>query len=178
MGLQLPQIKKILFTTDLSRQTRHAFNYAAGLAHQYGASLTILYVMEDIPVPQSANLKAFIGSDRWKELQDSQEQHIQQVLIGKKREGALIREALGDMFTATQKELPERGLRSEEIVVTQGDTVDCISQEAEARQVDLIIMGYHPRGRLGEAIIGSVSRSVLRRSKVPVLLVPLPEPEL
>ena len=80
------------------------------------------------------------------------------------------------MITATQKEMQEKNLRSEEVVVTQGDTVDCICQEAEARQVDLIIMGYHPRGRLEEAIIGSVSRSVLRRSRVPVLLVPLPEP--
>lgn len=178
MSLQLPQIKKILFTTDLSQQTRHAFNYAAGLAHQYGATLTILYVMEDISVPQSANLQAFIGGDRWKELQKSQEQHVQQVLIGKKREGAMIREALGDMVTAAQKELPEKDLRSEEIVVTQGDPVDSINQEAEARQVDLIIMGYHPRGRIGEAIMGSVSRSVLRRSKIPVLLVPLPDPGL
>jgi len=178
MSLQLPQIKKILFTTDLSRQTRHAFSYAAELAHQYGATLTILYVMEDIPVPQSANLQAFIGRDRWRELQQSYEQQIQQALIGKRREGTLIRKALGDMMTAAQKELPEKNLRSEEIVVTQGDTVDCISQEAEARQVDLIIMGYHPRGRLGEAIIGSVSRSVLRRSKIPVLLVPLPEVEV
>jgi nucleotide-binding universal stress UspA family protein len=178
MSLQLPQIKKILFTTDLSQQTRHAFNYAAGLAHQYGATLTILYVMEDIPAPQSANLQAFIGGDRWKELQKSQEQHVQQVLIGKKREGVLIREALGDMVTATQRELLDKGLRSEEIVVTQGDPVDCISQEAEARQVDLIIMGYHPRGRIGEAIMGSISRSVLRRSKIPVLLVPLPDPSV
>ena len=176
MSLQLPKIKKILFTTDLSSQTRHAFGYAAALAHQYGATLTILYVMEDVPVPQSANLRAFIGTDRWQELEKSNVDHIQQVLIGKKREGALIREALGDMITATQKELQEKNLRSEEVVVTQGDTVDCICQEAEARQVDLIIMGYHPRGRLEEAIIGSVSRSVLRRSRVPVLLVPLPEP--
>ena len=178
MSLQLPQIKKILFTTDLSQQTRHAFNYAAGLANQYAATLTILYVMEDISAPQSANLQAFIGGDRWRELQKSQEQHVQQVLIGKKREGALIREALGDMVTAAQKDLPEKNLRSDEIVVTQGDPVDCISQEAEARQVDLIIMGYHPRGRIGEAIMGSVSRSVLRRTKIPVLLVPLPDPSV
>ncbi len=178
MSMQLPEIKKILFTTDLSKQTRHAFNYAAGLAHQYNAVLTILYVMEDFSASQNANLQAFIGGDRWRELQKSQEQHIQQILIGKKREGSLIREALGDMFTAAKKELPERDLRSEEIVVTQGDPVDCINQEAEARQVDLIIMGYHPRGRLGEVITGSVSRSVLRRSKIPVLLVPLPDPEV
>jgi nucleotide-binding universal stress UspA family protein len=178
MSLQLPQIKKILFTTDLSSQTKYAFNYALGLAHQYGATLTILYVMEDIPLPQSANLRAFIGSDRWKELEKSNVEHIQQVLIGKKREGAMIREALGDMITAAQKELPQKQPTWEEIVVTQGETVDCVCHEAEARQVDLIIMGYHPRGRLEEAIVGSVSRSVLRRSKVPVLLVPLPEPDV
>lgn len=178
MSLPVPQIRKILFTTDLSQQTRHAFTYAAGLAHQYRATLTILYVMEDLPASQSANLRAFIGSDRWDELQTSYEQQTRQILIGKKREGALIREALGDMVTATQKDHPERKWEPEEVVVTQGDAVDCICQEAEARQIDLIIMGYHPRGRIEEAIFGSVSRSVLRRSRVPVLLVPLPELEI
>lgn len=178
MSLPLPQIKKILFTTDLTPQTQHAFNYATGLAHQNGATLTILYVMEDLPVSQSANLRAFIGSDRWDELQKSHEQQTRQILIGKKREGALIREALGNMVAATRKGFPARESEPEEIVVTQGDTVDCICQEAEDRQVDLIIMGYHPRGRIEEAIFSSVSRSVLRRSRVPVLLVPLPEMEI
>ena len=175
MSQQIPQIKKILFTTDLSKQTQHAFNFAVGLANQYGATLTILYVMEDVSPTQGANLQGFIGDERWEELRQSHEQEIRQVLIGKKREGSMIREALGAMFTATQKDLPEKNLRSDEIVVTQGDTVDCILQEADARKVDLIVMGYHPRGRLEEAIVGSVSRSVLRRANVPVLLIKLPE---
>lgn len=171
----IPEIKKILFTTDLSQQARHAFSYALSLANQYGASLTILYVMEDPSPTQSAYLQAFIGDERWEELRQSHEQEIRQVLIGKKREGSMIRQALGEMFTAAKSDLPEKNLRSDEIVVTQGDTVDCILQEAEARKVDLIVMGYHPRGRLEEAIVGSVSRSVLRRTNVPVLLVRLPE---
>jgi nucleotide-binding universal stress UspA family protein len=79
------------------------------------------------------------------------------------------------MFASTQKEFKASGVMAEEIVVTQGDAVDCILQEVEARACDLIVMGYHSRGRLEEAIIGSVSRSVLRRSQVPVLLVRLPE---
>jgi nucleotide-binding universal stress UspA family protein len=175
MSQQIPQIKKILFTTDLSKQTQHAFNFAVGLANQYGAALTILYVMEDISPTQSANLQGFIGDERWEELRQSHEQEIRQILIGKKREGSMIRQALGEMFTAAQNHLPEKNLRSDEIVVTQGDTVDCILQEASARKADLIVMGYHPRGRLEEAIVGSVSRSVLRRTHVPVLLVRLPE---
>jgi nucleotide-binding universal stress UspA family protein len=171
----IPPIKKILFTTDLSKQTRHAFNYAVGLANQYGASLAILYVMEDVSPTQSASLQGFIGDERWKELRQSHEQEIRQILIGKKREGSMIREALGEMFAAAQKDLREKNLRSDDIVVTQGDAVDCILAEAEGRQVDLIVMGYHARGRLEEAIVGSVSRSVLRRANVPVLLVRLPE---
>jgi len=175
MSQEIPHIKKILFTTDLSKQTRHAFNFAVGLASQYGASLTILYVMEEISPSQGANLQGFIGDERWAELRQSHEQEARQILIGKKREGTMIREALGELFTATQAGLPEMKMASSEIVVTQGDTVDCILQEAQARQVDMIVMGYHPRGRLEEAIIGSVSRSVLRRANVPVLLVRLPE---
>jgi nucleotide-binding universal stress UspA family protein len=175
MSQLIPQIKKILFTTDLSRQTRHAFNFAVGLANQYGASLTLLYVMEDVSPTQSASLQGFIGDERWEQLRQSHEQEVRQILIGKKREGSLIREALGEMLAAAQKEFPEKNLRPDEIVVTQGDAIDSIIQEAEARQVDLIVMGYHPRGRLEEAIVGSVSRSVLRRSRVPVLLVRLPE---
>jgi nucleotide-binding universal stress UspA family protein len=131
--------------------------------------------MEDVSPGQSANLQGFIGNERWEQLRQSHEQEVRQMLIGKKREGIMIREALGEMFTAAQKDLQEKNLRSDEIVVTQGDAVDCILSEAQSRQVDLIVMGYHPRGRLEEAIVGSVSRSVLRRAEVPVLLIRLPE---
>jgi len=171
----IPRIQKILFTTDLSKQTRYAFDYAVSLASRYGASLTILYVMEDLSPSQSANLQGFIGDERWEDLRQSHEQEVRQILIGKKKEGRMIREALGDMFASTQKDLKAPGVMAEEIVVTQGDAVECILQEVESRASDLIVMGYHPRGRLEEAIVGSVSHSVLRRVHVPVLLVRLPE---
>jgi nucleotide-binding universal stress UspA family protein len=171
----IPPIKKILFTTDLSKQTRYAFEYAISLANRYGASITILYVMEEFSPSQSANLQAFIGDERWDELRQTHEQEVRQILIGKKNEGRMIHEALGDLVASTQKDFKSPGVTADEIVVTQGDPVDCILQEVEARACDLVVMGYHPRGRLEEAIIGSVSRSVLRRCKVPVLLVRLPE---
>jgi len=43
----VPQIKKILYATDLSENARYAFAYAASLANQYGAGVTILHVLED-----------------------------------------------------------------------------------------------------------------------------------
>jgi nucleotide-binding universal stress UspA family protein len=175
MESTLGQVKKILFATDLSKQTIHAFNYAAGLAARYRAGLTILYVMEDNPQIHSQDFKDFLGRERWEEVRKSHDEEIRRLLIGKKREGAVIRQALGEMVATAQERLEGRELISDEIVVTQGPVVECIVAEIEARGIDLVVMGYHARGRLEEAVSGSVSRSVLRKVHVPVLLVKLPE---
>jgi nucleotide-binding universal stress UspA family protein len=175
METTLAQVKNILYATDLSKQTVHAFNYAAGLAAQYGASLTILFVMEDTPQVHSQDFKDFLGKERWEEVRKSHDEEIRRLLIGKKREGAMIRQALGEMLTTAQGSLEGQRPDSDQIVVAQGPVVDCIVEEIKARGIDLVVMGYHARGRLEEAVSGSVSRSVLRKVHVPVLLVKLPE---
>jgi nucleotide-binding universal stress UspA family protein len=175
MASSLPQIKKILFTTDLSKQAAHAFDYAVGLASQYGADLTILFVMEDTPQVHGQDFKDFLGETRWAEIRKAYEEDVRRILIEKKREGAMIRQALGELLASSQDQLEKKNRPAEEIVVTDGDVVDCIVNEARSRQVDLIVMGYHAKSRLETAVAGSVSRSVLRRVEVPVLLVRLPE---
>jgi nucleotide-binding universal stress UspA family protein len=170
-----PQIKKILFTTDMSRQAAQAFDYAVGLASQFGAGLTTLYVIEDTPQVHGQDFRDFLGEKRWAEVRKSYEEDVRQILIGKKREGAMIRQALGEMLASAQDRLGGHNRTSDEIVVTQGDVVDCIVNEVRSRQIDLIVMGYHAKGRLEAALAGSVSRSVLRKVEVPVLMVKLPE---
>jgi hypothetical protein len=44
----IPDIKKILYTTDLSETSNFAFSYAAGLANRYDASIVILHVLKDL----------------------------------------------------------------------------------------------------------------------------------
>jgi nucleotide-binding universal stress UspA family protein len=175
MTSPIPQINKILFTTDLSKQAGHAFDYAVGLASQYGAGLTILFVMEDTPQVHAEDFKDFLGEKRWAEVRKSYEEEIRQQLIGKKREGAMIRQALEEMLASAQGHLGGQNRPSDEIVIASGDVVDCIVNEARSNQIDLIVMGYHAKGRLEAAVAGSVSRSVLRKADVPVLLVKLPE---
>jgi nucleotide-binding universal stress UspA family protein len=170
-----PRVKKILFTTDLSRQTLHAFNYAAGLASQYGASLTILYVIEDTPQVHSQDFRDFLGEKRWAEVRQSQEEEIRRLLIGKKREAAVIRQALGDMLATMEENMDGRPFQTDRILVNQGDVVDCIVKEVLDNEIDLVVMGYHRRGRLEEVVSGSVSRNVLRKVSVPVLLVKIPD---
>ena len=64
----VPEIKKILFTTDLSKNSRHAFDYAVSAADRYGASITILHVMEEISPSANVHLKNFIGEEDWQEV--------------------------------------------------------------------------------------------------------------
>jgi len=175
MASSIPQVKKILFTTDLSKQAAHAFDYAVGLASRYGAGLTILFVLEDTPQVHGQDFKDFLGEKRWAEICKSYEEDVRKILIGKKHESAMIQQALGEMLASAQGQLGGESRTTDEIVVTQGDVVDCIVNEVRSRQIDLIVMGYHAKGGLEAALAGSVSRSVLRKVDVPVFLVKLPE---
>jgi nucleotide-binding universal stress UspA family protein len=168
-----PEIKKILFTTDLSPQSRKSFDYAVSLAARYGARITILHVMEELSQYTRAYLKGFLGDERWEELQESHKQEARQILIGKKKEGAMIREALSEFCEDVKKDHRECDNMMDEIVVARGNVVDEIIAESQTRNCDLIVMGYYVRGKLEEAVVGSTPRRLMRRSKIPIMLVPL-----
>jgi nucleotide-binding universal stress UspA family protein len=171
----VPDIKKILFTTNLTKQSRRAFDYAVSIANRYGASITVLYVMEELSQSTSARLRNLIGEERWQQLKESHEREARQILIGKKKEGAMIKEALGEFCKEAEKDHDECEFIVDEVVVTGGSVVDEIMHVAQKKECDLIVMGYHVRGKFEEAILGSTTRRVLRRSKIPVMLVRLPE---
>ena len=99
-------------------------------------------------------------------------------MIGKQKEGAMIRESLGEFCERIGSDLGEVDFKPEEIVVARGNVVDEILAEVQSRGCQLIIMGYHIRGKLGEAVLGSTTRRLLRRSKIPVMLVQLVEEEV
>ena len=52
-----------------------------------------------------------------------------------------------------------------------GSPGDCIGQVAEAGGYDLVMMGSHGQGALGNLVMGSVATKVLARCTVPVLIV-------
>ncbi len=165
-------IEKLLFTTDLSEGTRVAFDFAAGIACRHGADIIILYVMEESSSYAGSHLAGFLGEDRWKELKESQENEARQILIGKKREGAVIKDALNEFCRTAKEELGEENVPADEILVARGNVVDAIMDTVDAKACDMIVMGHHIRSKLGEAVLGSTTRRVLRRSRIPVLLVP------
>jgi nucleotide-binding universal stress UspA family protein len=60
-----------------------------------------------------------------------------------------------------------------ETKVCHANPADAIVAEADAGDVDLVVMSTHGRSGLGRWIYGSVADEVIRRASVPILLVPV-----
>lgn len=163
----IPQIKKILYATDLSKNARHAFAYAMSLANNYGAGITILNVLEDKHTYADALVVTALGNEKWQELRKANEARVMEML----------KERLENFCNEARSELPECPFITDEVLVKIGDPVEEILKEVYEKDYDLVVVGAHGHGMIADAMIGSVSRRVLRRCKKPVLVVRLPPEE-
>jgi len=161
----IPEIKKILYSTDLSKNARYAFGYAAEIANKHNAKITILHILEEVSHSASVRLASLMGEERWQDLQD---RNVQQVLD-------TIEERLDKFCQDTQKELVDCPFIVEDIVVKQGEPGGEILKQADSTDCDLIVMGTHGQSALMNAMLGSTARWVVRRSERPVLVIRLPE---
>jgi nucleotide-binding universal stress UspA family protein len=60
-------------------------------------------------------------------------------------------------------------------LIVEGDVVDCVLDEATRLGATSLIVGSHGHGRLHHLLLGSTSEALLRRSQVPVTVVPVAE---
>jgi nucleotide-binding universal stress UspA family protein len=161
----IPEINKILYTTDLSETSIFAFSYAAGLANRYDASIVIMHVLKDLTGSSEELVTNVIGHKKWHEILGRNKMEILEK----------IRQRLVDFCEQTRSEMSGCPFLVENIIVKVGNPVDEIVQEAASEAYDMVVMGAHGHGALAGTIMGSVSRRVLRRCQKPVLVVRLPE---
>jgi nucleotide-binding universal stress UspA family protein len=161
----IPEIKRILYATDLSQNAQFAFGYAASLASKYNAKITILHVLEEISPTTMLLIGDIVGEKRWSSLRSEKEQEVI----------ASIQKRLEDFTAAFVRETPQCPFTVDRIIVETGHPVGRIIATAEKIDADLIVMGSHGQGMLEQVVIGSTSRRVLRRCKKPVLVIRLPE---
>lgn len=173
--MKLPKvgIKKILYATDLSEGAKYAFAYAVSLANTYHASITILHVLfEDQSIDSVASF--YIGPEEWEKIKKRTYDEAREALIGKKREDVAIEEVLQKFSQNVQEEGTAQPFATDEIIVKKGKPEDHILEQAKERNCDIIVMGSHGHGALIDTVLGSTARRVLRESKIPVFVVPLP----
>jgi len=161
----IPEIKKILYTTDLSQNARYAFGYAASLANRYDAGITIFHVLEDLSPSGDSLVINMIGKEKWDEIRSRNEKKVIDTIKSK----------LAKFCDDVKEELPSCPFITDSIKVKIGKPVDEILQEVENNAYDLVVMGAHDQRVLEDALMGSVSRRVVRRCLTPVLVIRLPE---
>ena len=161
----IPEIKKILYTTDLSENARFAFGYAVSLANRYGAEIVILHAIEEFPLQMHAQLADLLGAEKWQELQRTRKKEVVEILVRKL-------ESFCAETSASDESCPFKVM---DIKVRNGHPVEEIIAESTASDYDVIVMGTHGHGILAGAMMGSTAMRVVRRSHVPVMVVRLPK---
>ena len=136
-----------LIPTDFSASAEQALDYAIRLARTLNARLTVLHVIQPVPMA---------GAGMGIVLPETYLQGVKEGVQGS------IEEALARVTAA--------GLTAERIVL-HGVPFQEIIETAKARQVDLIVMGTHGRTGLMYVLLGSVAEQVIRLAPCSVLVV-------
>ena len=166
-------IKRILYATDLSENAKHAFGYAVSLANLYEAQLVILHVLSEDSNPEQ-KLVGYVGSEQWEKIREQQIQEARNALIGKQKQSETIRRVLNHFRNCATDNFDGPGTMKDETLIKSGDPVEQIIAQAAATGCDMIVMGSHGQASLMDKMIGSTAEKVLRRSKVPVMMVRIP----
>ncbi len=159
----LPEIKSILYATDLSGNATKACGYAVYLAEKTGARVHVVHIAEKLPADALDTLETYLEdfSDR-KAFQHERLKNAERLL-----------EASFDQFWKTLDEKEQSLQRHIQTVhVVESHPAEAIIKQAKKIDADLIILGSHQKSGV-QAFLGSISRKVLGLSMIPTLIVPI-----
>lgn len=141
-------MNKLLLTTDLSEESQRAFGPAAELATQTGATIVLLYVVEDyLARPHGSPLAPMQSSPEVAEEVDQARVKVD--------------------------ELAQALPAGTETAVLTGQTVaEVIASYATEIGAKMIAISTHGRSGLKHLVLGSVAEAVLRHAKTPVVCYP------
>lgn len=165
------EYKTILFTSNLSTTSRIAFEQATMLAAKFGAKIVLLHVMEGPSGSYEGYIMSLFGQEKWQEVLRNNRDVAKHALVGKVSPRQMVKTALNQFCKENNTEGENYAIPNNEIVVAEGDVIETILRQAAEHKCDLIIMGAG-EGLLSGVSVGKNIKSVMKRAKVPVLVVP------
>lgn len=143
-------MKNILVTIDFNKNEKLLIDKAFQLAESFNSKIWLMHIADPDP--------DFVGYEAGPQyIRDSRASDL-------RKEHKLLQE-----YSA---KLKKKGVDSEGILV-QGATIEMIIEESKKLNVDLIIAGHYEHGFFYNAFVVSVSAKVIKKSKIPVLIVPM-----
>ena len=142
------KMKKILIALDYDDTSMKVAEHGFSMANAMNAEVRLLHVISEKPLYYSSyifvsELKVNIEKD----LKNSTRQFLDKV-----------KKHLGDESVIT--------------VLKEGDIASNILETAKGLDIDVIVMGSHSRKWLENIIMGSETEAVLRKTTVPLFIVP------
>lgn len=143
-------MKNILVSLDFGENEKLLMDKAFELAESFNAKLWLMHIAAPDP--------DFVGLD-----------------VGPQ----YVRDARASELRKEHKQLQEyaavfeeKGVDAEGLLV-QGATIEMIIEESKKLNVDLIMAGRHDYSFFYKAFVEDVSVGIIKKSKIPVLIVPL-----
>ena len=155
-------IKNILFATDLSDSAKDALKYAISLAEKHQAGLTAFHVLPDVMENffwgAGFEMDMHFDAEAWREVTEGRH--------------STALEIISKHIDEARKGMSEGRNVAVKVKVEIGHPVKNILDEAE-QGYDLIVMGTMGHSKFEDMILGSVATGVVRRCRIPVMVVPL-----
>jgi nucleotide-binding universal stress UspA family protein len=156
----IPNIKTILYASDLKGQTWPSLRLASSIAQQYNAKLIYVHVVNNVRELRDT-LKDFEINSRI-DIQGILSQTLEQA---KTRMNNNVQKFVTEEFQGTKAPFEI------EVQVLEGYPAKTLLDLAEKEKVDLIVMSSRTHGAIGQ-MIGSTTNKVMHSGKFPVLVIP------
>jgi nucleotide-binding universal stress UspA family protein len=143
---------KLLAAVDLSKASGYVTEAVHRVALATDAEVYVLHTIIPLPGVAGPEFNPFT------EQQELSEKYLDE------------RDQLNELVT----QLVEADVNASALMA-QGDPVKTILKQAERLDAELIVVGSHGHGMMFDALVGSTSAGILRKSTIPVLVVPVRE---
>lgn len=151
-------MKKVLIALDYGISAQKIAEQGYQLAKSMSAKVTLLHVVADesyYTAIDSAPFMGFYGYDFF-DVQNSES-------------------LIGSSLKFLEKIKKHLGDDSIETIAEQGDFANVILEVAEKKKSAILVLGSHSKNWLEKAVMGSVTESVLSKTKIPMFVIPIKE---
>jgi nucleotide-binding universal stress UspA family protein len=154
-------MKKILIALDYNPTAQHILEAGYELARSMGAEVILMHVVADYTYYSSLDYSPILGFDQFSNL------------------GAMQLDSVTQLENAANEYLEhlkaQFGNPSIKTLIKDGDAGEGIVEASDNLGVDVVVLGSHSRRGLDKILMGSVAEKVLRKSKIPLYIIPVSE---
>ena len=138
-------LTRILVTTDYSRESDLALDYALAVARRYDSRIYLAHVIAPDPFLYA---EPALAEATYEKVRQAAEQGMADILVSGRMRGV-----------------------PHEVLLEEGNVWPAIAKIIEKHEIDLVVTATHGRGKVQKVLIGSVAEEIFRQADCAVLTV-------